>query len=48
MKNFNKKDNIDYIENVLEMDSELVLNILNIINNKMTSVQTDKCFNYVN
>jgi hypothetical protein len=48
IKNFNKKDNIYYIENVLEMDSELVLNILNIINNKISEVQTDKCFNYVN
>ena len=36
------------LENVLEMDSELVLKILNIIENKMSDVQTDKYFNYVN
>lgn len=48
MKDFNNKNNIDYIENVLEMDSELVLKILNIIENKMSDVQTDKYFNYVN
>ena len=48
IRKFNKKDYIDYIENVLEMDSKLVLNILNIINNKMSTIQTDKYFNYVN
>ena len=47
-KNFNNKDNIDYIENVLEMDSKLVFKILNIIDKKMSTAYTDNCFNYVN
>lgn len=47
IKNFNKKDNISYLENSLGLDSGLVFKILNIINDKMSTIQTDKYFNYV-
>jgi len=48
IENFNKKDNISYIENELSLDSGLVKIILNIIKERFSTVQTDKYFNYVN
>ena len=47
IKNFDKKDNISYIENGLSLDSGLVKIILNIIKERFSTVQTDKYFNYV-
>ena len=48
IKNFDKKDNISYIENGLSLDSGLVKIILNIIKERFSTVQTNKYFNYVN
>lgn len=48
IKKFNNKENIDYIENELGLDSGLVYEILQVINKKFTSVLTNKYFNYVN